>query len=183
MNKRLERGTWMAVVLLTAMAGGLSVWAAEPEAASEPASGEPAELNAALQGYFQKRLRVEVGLSDEQSERILPLARELVEARRNAQRTRAESVRLLRRGLEQGASDAELEEQLARLDRAEIEHGERDRSIMREIDEGLSIRQRVQLRFFMQRFRREMQDRIHELRKDLGPGEVPPRRAPRREAP
>jgi len=104
--------------------------------------------------------------------------------KREAQRTRLESARKLRRGLQEGASDAELQEQLDRLDGTVRSEQEKEHVLLREIDQVLSTRQRAQLRFFLQRFRREMQEKIGELRRDRMDrrDSVPPRR-PRRRLP
>ena len=135
-----------------------------------------AELRQAMQQYFEKRLRVEVSLSDPQVEHIVPRVEQLEEAKRAMRRSRMETARRLRFGLERGAADDELQELLDRLDRTERDQRELERSLQKEIDEVLSAPQRVQLRFFMQQFRQEMQSKIREFRGDR-------RRRPRREAP
>ena len=51
------------------------------------------------------------------------------------------------------------------------------RAVLAEIDRELSVRQQVQLRFFLQRFRREMAQRIRSLGdRNVPPGERPGRR-------
>jgi len=40
---------------------------------------------------------------------------------------------------------------------------------MTEIDGMLTVRQRVQFRFFVQRFRKELQQRVQQLRRDRRP--------------
>ena len=140
----------------------------------------PAELRRAMQHYFQKRLRAEVSLSDTQVEHILPRVYQLEEARSAMRRSRLETARRLRLGLERSATDDELQELLDRLDRVERDQRERERSLLKEIDEVLSARQRVQLRFFMQHFRQQMQRKVQEFRGDRYRD---PRRRPRRDGP
>ncbi len=140
----------------------------------------PGELRRAMQQYFQQRLRAEVSLSEAQLEHILPRITRLEDAKRDLRRSRAETIRGLRHGLEQDATDEELQELLDRLDRAEADQRQHERSLLDQIEETLSSRQRVQLRLFIQHFRQEMQHRVQEFRGDR-PRE--PRRRPRRDRP
>ena len=128
------------------------------------------------------RLRAALSLTDDQVQHILPRVERFEEQKRLSQREIAESVRRLRRGLDQGATDAELRELLERIDRSEREQWERERLFIAEIGEVLSARQQVQLRFFLQHFRRQIQEKIRELRGDGSRGR-PTRRGPRREQP
>ncbi len=163
----------LVLLLGTALAPGS---AAQGSGRHGDAKGGPAELRRAMQQYFEKRLRVEVSLSDPQVEHIVPRVEQLEEAKRAMRRSRMETARRLRFGLERGAADDELQELLDRLDRTERDQRELERSLQKEMDEVLSAPQRVQLRFFMQQFRQEMQSKIREFRGDR-------RRRPRREAP
>ncbi len=164
----------------------LLVTAAAPGRAQAPGGrragpeGESAELRRAMQQYFQKRLRAEVSLSDAQLEPILPRITQLEDSNRALRRSRMETTRRLRQGLEQDASDDELQELLDRMDRAERDQREHERSLQDQIEELLSARQRVQLRFFIQRFRQEMQRKVQEFRGDR---RRDPRRRPRRDIP
>jgi len=167
--KRFRKRAAVVVLLLVAAL-------AAPCFAQEDAAGE---LRDAMREYFETRLRSELSLSDDQVEHILPRVQQLEDSKRAAQHERMESVRRLRRGMEQGATDSELQESLDLLDRTENEQWQRERSLLQEIDEVLSTRQRVQLRFFIQRFRRQMQAKIRELRGDPGAEERPNRRPPR----
>ena len=83
-------------------------------------------------------------------------------------------VRLLQRGLREGASDVELAEQLELLERIEERHRTGERSIRTRIDAQLTVRQQVQFRFFTERFRRELQRRIQQMRDRRGTDGEPP---------
>ena len=163
MKRRL--GRWM-------MTGMLIVGCSAPAAMAQvpppegPPPGDPEELREAMREYFEKRLRSDLSLSDEQVEQILPLVQQLEQEKRAARRTRMETARTLRRGMEQGATDAELRDALDLLEQIERNEQELRRSTMGEIDKVLSVRQQVQIRFFMQRFQREMQHKIREIRGD-----------------
>ena len=82
--------------------------------------------------------------------------------------------------MERGATDDELQELLDRFDQFEGEQRELEGSMLEEIDEVLSARQRVQLRFFIQQFRQEMQRKVQEFRGDRYRNQ---RRRPPREDP
>jgi len=175
------RRSWCCIALtalLLVSAPALGQTAGDDEIDPESST----ELHAAMQEYFQKRLRSELALSDEQIEHILPRVRSMEQAKRAAQRTRMQSVRKLRRGFQQGATDEELQGELDRLEQSQIEQQRLEREMLREIDQVLSTRQRVQLRFFTQRFRRDMQDKVRELRGDRPRGRDGAR-APRRQRP
>jgi len=170
----------LKVVLVLLLLGTViaPAWAAQARRGGP--EGEPAELRRAMRQYFEKRLRAELSLTDTQVEHILPRVSQLEEAKSAMRRSRMETARRLRRGMEQGATDDELQELLDRVDRVEADQRELERSMLEEIDEVLSARQRVQLRFFIQHFRQEMQRKVQEFRGDRSRD---PRRRPRREEP
>jgi hypothetical protein len=81
-------------------------------------------------------------------------------------------VRSLNRGLRQGASDDELQGLLDRLESIEDEQRAFEKSVQARIDQHLTVRQRVQFRFFAERFRRRLERRIEDLQRERrgGPG-------------
>ncbi len=177
----MMRSTTSLKVILALLLLGTAIapaWAAQSPGRRGGPEGEPAELRRAMRQYFEKRLRAELSLTDTQVDHILPRVSELEEAKSAMRRSRMETARRLRRGMEQGATDDELQELLDRVDRVEGEQRELERSMLEEIDEVLSARQRVQLRFFIQHFRQEMQRKVQEFRGDRYRD---PRRRPRRE--
>jgi hypothetical protein len=149
-----------------------------------PAPGQeevpPGELQRAMRDYFANRLRAELALSDEQAEQILPRIEQLERERAASRQTRIDTVRQLRWGLEHGAGDDELQQLLDHLEQTEHDLQARQREAFSEIDQVLSVRQRVQLRFFVERFTRTMRERINQLRGGARPGREPGRRPPRR---
>jgi hypothetical protein len=162
----------------------LTVVVALPIAAQEPPPSDSArELHAAMRRHFENRLRAELSLSDEQVEQIVPRMNELEASRQRTRRERGEVMRRLRSGMEGGASDADLLADLRELERFEIDQREMDRTAMAEIDESLTARQQVQLRFFVQRFREQMQERVRALRGNRSMPGMHDRRGDRRREP
>lgn len=170
--------------MLTAMLCGL-ILAATPVARAqegpppvEQRDVEPGELRQALRTYFENRLRRELALSDEQVAAIVPRIRRLEQGKVDLRREKMETVRRLTRGLESGASDAELQRDLDRLGQLDADEQTLERKALAEVDADLSARQRVQLRFFLQRFRRDLAERMHDLGRDRPARRFPP--GPRR---
>lgn len=167
-------------IRLFVVAGCLTLAALAP-AAAQPRAGEggedvaPGRLREAMRTYFENRLRRELALSDEQMARIEPQIRELEQARATSRAEKAEAVRKLTRGLEGGAADAELQDGLDTLERLDDEQRRAERRVLHAIDQSLSARQRVQLRFFLLRFQRDLAERVRELR---GAGGAERRRRP-----
>lgn len=123
------------------------------------------ELRQAMRRYFHNRLRSELGLTDEQVQKIVPKVERIEQTKAETARRRRETVRLLQRGLRSGAADSRLQELLDRWHRSEREQQELEREILAEIDAELTVRQRVQLRFFIDSFRRQIARRVQELRR------------------
>lgn len=175
--KRHSRILWVSVLFVWV----LPFLPCPVAVAQAPPPGEPhgdpgaGELREAIRQFFENRLREELGLTDEQMTAIRPLVEEIEQSRAATRRERMQIVRGLRGGLRDGAEDAELQQLLDRLDRIEDEERARERSVMGRIDERLTVRQRVQFRFFIEAFRRRMEDRIRRLREDRNGG---PRREP-----
>ena len=169
--RRTSMILWAILVLTIAPAP----WAQQPE--ESPGSrdaGSPSELREAMRRFYENRLRQELQLSDEKMAEILPNVAELERLREDFNRERGETVRLLQRGLREGASDVELAEQLELLERIEERHRTGERSIRTRIDAQLTVRQQVQFRFFTERFRRELQRRIQQMRDRRGTDGEPP---------
>lgn len=133
-----------------------------PVAAQEDAT--PAELRQAMRQFYENRLRETLQLSDDEMESLRPAIDELEALRRSFREQRSRATRELRDGLRDGARDAELQAQLDRLDALEGDHRQAERAVMARIDEQLSVRRRVQFRFFSERFRRELQRRVQSMR-------------------
>jgi hypothetical protein len=127
-----------------------------------------------MRRYFHNQLRLELALSDEQMAELGPRVERIEDARTRAQRERRATLRELRYGLREGASDEQLQSLLDRLHAIETEQRAAEEAAMSEIDGMLTVRQSVQFRFFIQRFRQELQRRVQQLRRDrtgeTGPG-------------
>jgi hypothetical protein len=131
----------------------------------EPAPGrDDPELREALFRYFETRLRVDVGLTDEQVAEVVPRVRAMERERARSLRERRAASMALRRAYREGADDAELESLLNRVEEIERRmRAEIDR-LMGEIDTSLTVRQRVEFRAFLHRFRQDVRDRVQKLR-------------------
>jgi len=157
--------TWVLAGLLVLLTVTPASWAQEPEEIGDDPVGA-VELREAMQRFFENRVRAELSLRDDQMEQLRPLLERLNHARIQAQRERAELARELRRGMQQGAGDAELQGLLDRLESIEPRQRETQREVQGEIDKLLSVRQRIQFRFFAVRFQREVQSRMQLLRNE-----------------
>ena len=125
---------------------------------------DPGELQRELRKFFADGLRAELDLTDEQVEQVMPKVQALERERGAVRRERAETTRQLRKGMESGASDAELQELLVRYDGVDRRQLEIKDRLFGEIDSSLSVRQRVRMRFYVERFPRMMREKIEELR-------------------
>ena len=159
MNGRICR---LALLLLVLSCVVPSIVAQTETPPSERAG--PGELQRELRKFFADGLRAELDLTDEQVEQVMPKVQALERERNAVRRERGETLRRLRHGSESGATDAELQELLDRydgVDRRQMEIKERHFS---EIDSSLTVRQRVRMRFYVERFPRMMREKIEALR-------------------
>ncbi len=141
-----------------------------PAATAPPERGR--EVREEMRRYFRARLRVELGLTDAQAAAIAPRLDEIEASRAEMRRERARLHGELDRRIRAGDGDARIDETLKQLDDLQARHETRVRGLMREINAELSPRQRADLRLFLERFRREMRDRVNAYRDDR-----PPRRS------
>jgi len=118
------------------------------------------EMEQRIRERFTSMLRSELALSDEQAETVLPVMAELDQFKREIGRERRETVHALQTGMREGASDADLQASLDRLDQIEDERRSAERNAMAKIDGELNTRQRVKLRFFVQEFRQSIERRL-----------------------
>jgi len=160
---------------------GLVLWLAPASALAqgpprEPSSGpgDP-ELREALFRYFEKRLRVDVGLTDAQLAEVVPHVRAMGRERARSLRERRATAIELRRAYREGGADAELESLLNRVEEIDRDLRSRMDELMGEIDASLSVRQRVEFRSFLQQFRRDVRERVQRFRSG---SESPRRRRP-----
>jgi len=168
-----------ALVALALCLATVSALAQVPPRKPDSRPGDP-ELREALFRYFEKRLRVDVGLTDAQVAEVMPRVRAMERERARSRRERRATAMQLRRAYAEGAADAELESLLSRVEGIDRELRSTMDELMGEIDASLSVRQRVEFRSFLQRFRGEVQERVREFR---GGPENPRRRRPRAERP
>jgi hypothetical protein len=159
-----------AILVTTALA---VLFTTLPVLAQEgPPEGPPpgeGELRERLQEAFQNRLRAALGLTDEQMEAIVPRLMELEEVRRDVHRERRRTAHALHQGLAEGMGDAELQELLDRLEALQKKELEAVDGAFAEVDRDLTVRQRVQLRFFIDEFRKRVQGKMREFHGRRGP--------------
>ena len=151
----MTRRHWILTLVCGAcLLGGLVPGA--PAAAQE----RRLELEERIRERFTSMLRSELAMSDDQAEIVLPAVAELEQFKREIGRERRETVHGLRTGIHDGASDAELQDLLDRLVQIDDDQRSGERSAMAKIDAELNTRQRVKLRFFVQQFRRQIEQRL-----------------------
>lgn len=168
----MTRATLCAGLIL-AIAVGTGAWAAPAEDATglpPPPPPPPRGVDEQIRRSLAARVRAELSLTDAQVDALMPRIEALERARAEARRERIGLVRDLRRGVARGASDAELQALLDRLDALPAREDAATRAALAEIDKGLSVRQRVGLRFALARFRSEVGRRVEELREGRGAG-------------
>lgn len=149
------------IAMISLIVVGPALMAQEPPIDEGP--GDP-ELRRALYDYFERRLRSELALTDEQAAEVIPAVKKLEQERREAGRERRRLSRELRRAYREGAPDGELERLLDGLETVEARHRARIAELMDDIDRSLTVRQRIQFRTFLERFRQEIRRRVQELR-------------------
>jgi hypothetical protein len=177
----MTRGNWIKTILCVAC---LCVTVLPTAAQGRQGREEHRrEMEERIRERFTVMLRSELALSDEQAETVLPEMAELDQFKREIGRERRETVRKLQTGLRDGESDAELQSALDRLDQIEDEQRSAERSAMVKIDADLSTRQRVKLRFFVQKFRRQLEERISNRGERMERRQNRPEDAPRRKRP
>ena len=172
MNSSILRG-WPVVVLLlgTALTGSASA-----QSPQRNGGEERGELRQAMRQYYENRIRADLALSDGQMEQILPHIHGMEESRAAIQGERREAVQELRRGLDQGADDAALQELLDVLDGLDLRMKALEREYVALVDAVLTVRQRVEFRFFSERFRRDMRKRIETATEGRSPRDRDQRR-------
>lgn len=134
------------------------------QATAEGELGE--ELREAMVEFFRRGLADHVGLEDEQIDEVLPWVRKMEADRRKFRRDKARLLTQLRREYRRGGSDAKLRAALEGIDRVDREMRESQLSAQAEVDRYLSVRQQVQFRFYAQRFRRQLEQRIRGIQGD-----------------
>jgi hypothetical protein len=155
---------YRVMLLLLVLACAAPAILAQDEPPRSDESG-PGELQREMRKFFADGLRSELDLTDEQAEQVMPKVQELEQERGVVRRERGEAMRRLRHGVESGASDAELQELLDRYDGTDRRQLELKERLFTDIDSALSVRQRVRLRFFVERFPRMMREKVEELRR------------------
>lgn len=138
-----------------------------------PAPPPRAEVREQMQQLFEARLKTDVGLDDAAVARIAPQVEDLERERALWRRERGRLLRELRRGVARGMPDTGLQHRLDALDRLSRDSDEATRTALARIDRDLSAPQRVRLRFLLVEFRRDMNGRIRELRRDARRGAPP----------
>ena len=132
--------------------------------ASRAAGQEPGDARREMQRDFATRLRAELGLTDEQMVALTPEIEALEQTRVRNQQQRRELGVELRRAVDGGTADAEVQAILDRFDEASVRHETDLRERLRKIDRSLTVRQRAELRFFLARVRQDVERRGRDFR-------------------
>jgi hypothetical protein len=152
-----------AIACLMAATGAARGESKPPAPPVEGGEASPRPVAAQMRRLFAARLAVDVGLDEAQIASVLPRVESLERSRARWLRERLGLLRELRAGLSSGMTDAELQRRLDALDRVGQETERATRGTLAEIDQELTVPQRVRLRFVMADFRREMTHRVKEF--------------------
>jgi len=163
------RSLVILTMLAATLAAPLSPAIAQEQAppVTDAAAGDP-ELRRALSDYLERRLRADIGLTDEQAATVLPKLEEMQGVQTRVRRDKRTTMQELRRLYEGGATDVELQEGLERLDAIDDGLRSETRQLMAEIDGALTVRQRVGFRFFLIQVREDVQNRMRQMRNRPG---------------
>ena len=172
-----RRGAWMLACLTIALLAGPA-----GAQATDDAGDARQPVGAQMRRLFAVRLKTDVGLDDAQVGAVLPRVESLERQRARWLAQRRVLLRELRRGLETGMPDAELQRRLDALDRIGSESERETRDTLTAIDRELNVPQRVRMRFLMAHFRQEISHRVQEFRRDAA-GEPGRHRGTRRSGP
>jgi hypothetical protein len=126
------------------------------------------EVVKVIDAYVLSNLQENLGLSDEQFVRILPLVKKWQTNRRVYQQRRLSALGEMRRLLERGAAtEARLQELLGELKRADLDEETTERQDVEAIDAQLSVEQQAKLRVFGVRIQERLRE-ILQRRRDQG---------------
>lgn len=158
----------LIVLLVFGPAAALGQAPTEPTGSPpEPqAAAADEELGQAIRNHYLTRLRSELSLTDEQMNAVTPLVEQIERTRARLRRERGQTAKSLQQGMEKGASDVQLQGLLDHLEAIDEEQRVTEASVLVQIDELLTVRQRVQFRFYTERFRRNLERRINDLQRE-----------------
>ena len=197
--RKTHRMSGAAVLMFLAAIVGLAEAARAaggPPPPGEPSGGRPGrgprdpradeEMREAIEQVMLVRLKKVLAMPPEQEQRVMPRVEKLQEARRmfNAER-RAALSHLRALMIDETARAEDLEKALRDVRTLESSFRRKEETMRAEIDQELEPRQRARLYFFEDRFRRQMQRRLHDSLL-AGPGGAAPGapgRGPGAEAP
>lgn len=116
-----------------------------------------------IEGLYISRFQEDIGVSDEQFTRILPMLRQNLRERREFGERRTRALARLRQMIQSNAEEDELKRQLREVDRSESDAATLQQSFVAKVDPILTTAQQARLRVFQmmidQRVRR-MIDRV-----------------------
>ena len=167
----------MAAATLVLCASELSRLSAGPQPAPRAGVAREAEdVKEAVQVLMISSMKKALALTRSQEEEVIPKVQQVFAERERYARDRRDALRQIQTKLAvESASDKEVQNVVRRLDDLERSHQEQELQLRSEIDRLLNARQQAQIRVFVPRFRREMQQRIEDARKRIPP---PPPPAP-----
>jgi hypothetical protein len=164
MRRLIIFGTLLASFLVTsAVAQGV-----DQRRGRERSSPEMRErrMRETVELYMMLRIKEELALTAEQENHVMPLLREHLSFRRDAGLEKRRLSDELRRMIDgESYDEGRASEILERLRDMEEQHYLQKNRLQDELSEHLQVKQQAQLVFFMDRFSREMQDRVREIKR------------------
>lgn len=132
-----------------------------PGGPGDPRADE--EMREAIEQVMLVRLKKVLSMTPEQEQRVMPRVEKLQQARRGFHDDRRAAVSHLRALLiDETARPEDLDKALKEVRSLESSFRHREESMRAEIDRELEPRQRARLYFFEDKFRRQMQRRLHD---------------------
>jgi hypothetical protein len=101
-----------------------------------------------VERFYSNQLRNQVELDEEQFSQIAPIVRLTLRERRDIELRRIRATNQTRQAILRNASDDELRELIAEMDRADAERQASQQRFLRSIEPILSVRQLARLRVF-----------------------------------
>jgi uncharacterized protein YpuA (DUF1002 family) len=149
-------------VARAAPAGGVD----RPRRGLDRGSPDEARVQETVELYMLVRLKEEVGLSEQQEARVMPVVRQMMRQRRESAIERRRIAEDLQRMLEQKPlPEQQVQDAVERLLDLEREEHRRQEKSHEELASMLGTEQQARLILFQDRFVRDIQDRLREVRR------------------
>jgi hypothetical protein len=156
-------------LLLVAMAAPLVAGTTATPQPSPPA--DAGTMREAIQVLMISSMKKALELTRDQEQEVVPRVEQVFEEREKYAMQRRQALQVLQARLaEESVAEKDFRDGVAHLDDLERLHRDLELRLRSEIDRSLNARQRAQLRLFVPRFRKQMQMRIDEARRQRSRG-------------